>query len=117
MPQPIPLRPIMVATAPDRRVPASTLVAGALLVPPLLYWIAITLYVAGSHTLSEVVLDGVPDAWEIAFMLGAPLLAALIGAWSWQRAATVRARVIGQLAVVVGLLLAAMGILASLRPS
>jgi hypothetical protein len=93
------------------------LVAGALLLPPLLYWIAITLYVTGSHTLSEVVLDGVPDAWEIASMLGAPLLAAVIGAWSWQRAGTVRARVIGQLAVVAGLLFAAMGVLASLRPS
>ena len=108
---------MVATTAPRPRVPSMTLVAGALLFPPLLYWIAITLYVAGSHTLSEVVLDGVPDAWEIAFMLGAPLLAALIGAWSWHRAATVRARVIGQLAVVVGLLFAAMGILASLRPS
>ena len=107
----------MVATAPDRRVPTSTLVAGVLLLPPLLYWIAITLYIAGSHTLSDVVLDRVPGAWEVAFMLGAPLLAALIGGWSWHRAATVRARVIGQLAVVVGLLFAAMGILASLRPS
>jgi hypothetical protein len=76
-----------------------------------------TLYVAGSHTLSEVVLNRVPEPWEIAFMLGAPLLAALIGAWSWQRAATVRARVLGQLAVVAGLLFAAMGILASSRPS
>ncbi len=108
---------MVATTAPHPRVPASTLVAGALLFPPVLYWIAITLYVTGSHTLSEVVLDGVPGAWEIAFMLGAPLLAALIGAWSWHRAATVRARVIGQLAVVVGLLFAAMGILASLRPS
>ena len=108
---------MVATTAPLRRIPPSTFVAGALLFPPLLYWIAITLYVAGSHTLSEVVLDGVPDAWEIAFMLGAPLLAAVIGAWSWQRATTVRARVIGQLAVVVGLLFAAMGILASLRPS
>lgn len=107
----------MVTTTPRPRIPASSLVAGALLFPPLIYWIAITLYIAGSRSLSEVVLDRVPDAWEIAFMLGAPVLAALIGAWSWQRAATLRARVIGQLAVVVGLLFAAMGILASLRPS
>lgn len=108
---------MVATTAPFRRLPTSTWVAGALLFPPLLYWIAITLYVAGSHTLSDVVLDGVPDAWEIALMLGAPLLAALIGAWSWLRATTVRARVMGQLAVVAGLLFGAMGVLASLRPS
>jgi hypothetical protein len=108
---------MVATTAPLRRLPPSTLVAGALLFPPLLYWIAITLYVAGSQSLSEVVLDRAPDVWEVAFMLGAPLLAALIGAWSWLRATTVRARVIGQFAVVAGLLFAAIGILASLRPS
>jgi hypothetical protein len=107
----------MVAMAAPPRVPRSTFVAGALLVPPILYWIAITLFVAGSKTLSGTLLDRVPDAVEIAFMLAAPLLAALIGAWSWHRAPIVRDRVIGQLAVVVGLLFAALAILASLRPS
>jgi len=117
MPQPIPREPIMVATAAPPRVPTSTLVSGALLVPPILYWIAITLFVAGSKTLSGLLLDRVPDPVEIAFMLGTPLLAALIGAWSWHQAPIVRDRVIGQLAVVSGLLFAALGILASLRPS
>ena len=112
-----PFPQVPVTPSPHPRVPGFALVSAALLVLPLMYWVAIALYLAGSRALSGVLLDRVPAAWEIAFMLGAPLLAAMVGARNWWCADTVRARVIGQLVVVVGILFAAMAILASLRPS
>ncbi len=101
----------------NRRAIVLSGVALALLGPAVLYWLALVLYLAGRTALGEVLLQRVPDAWQIAAMFAVPLLGAAFGVWAWRRAPTPRARLVGQCAAIGGGVLAVMCVLAVLRPS
>ncbi len=95
-----------------------TLLALALLVPPVVCWAGQLLhlvYRAGSP--ADVLLEGLSPQLRVAAMVVSPAIAAGLGFAVRRRAATQAAKLVARTVAVCGAALVVLAVLAALRPS